>query len=149
MYYRHDNYEEYSNPYGQIFLLNVLTKLWEVEQRESIRLHREINVIGLKDYPIPIGESVTRPKDDYFVSSVDKNDPSKFIVKLRHLPSEKMQVDQDLDYNKSLKVYHQFTTANGFEFSPHRYPLEIRRKMNKFLHPGTQLFGETCNVCNT
>ena len=119
--------------------MNVLTKLWETEQRECIYVHREINLHGLEDYTIPIGELVTKPKEDYLISSIDKNDPTRFIVKLKYLPSEQMAIDQDLDYNKDLKIYHTFSRAGGKRYSCHRYPLEVRRKMNKFLHPGTYI----------
>ena len=72
--------------------MNVLTKLWETEQRECIYVHREINLHGLEEYTIPIGELVTKPKEDYLISSIDKisANQSKGLVVIDQSKVEKL-----------------------------------------------------------
>ena len=129
------NFEDYSLPYGQHFLTNVLTDLWKKEKKEFIYLDRNLKIFRQNKHDILLGEEVTRPSEFFFVTTVCENDPTLFKVKLRHEPEPEPICDLPLLKDTSLTVFHWYTKASGKQYEPHNYPLEVRRKMSMFQNP--------------
>ena len=118
------NFEDYSLPYGQHFLTNVLTDLWKKEKKEFIYLDRNLKIFRQNKHDILLGEEVTRPSEFFFITTVCENDPTLFKVKLRHEPEAEPICDLPLLKDNSLTVFHWYTKASGKSYEAHNYPLE-------------------------
>ena len=66
--------------------------------------------------------------------SVDEEQPELFKIKLRFPPPPDDIEDSSplLEEHASLVVFARYSKANGQPYHPHKWPIEERRKLNKY-----------------
>ena len=125
-------WRNFSNPNGTKFLKEVLAHLQQLPppiRRDHILLHKNILVVDDENKTYPIPEQVIRPNEENFIVENSEDDLS-YIVRLRH--DLRTIRDQPLMNHMELTLLQSYSTSNGFEFMPHRYPLKYQRTVNSY-----------------
>ena len=128
----YEHFQSCANISGVFFLQKILCDKLKSGGLNSIMLRRNIKILDQDGNVILyLTEEVLKPKSKYLL--VSDIDDDYFEVSLTQPPNCTAKA-QELD-SLGLKVYSQYLPKNGFPYSPHRYPKEVTKDLNRFVKP--------------